>query len=391
MNPLSITVVLPCLNESATLAQCIRTARKALEDAGIILWEIIVADNGSTDGSIKMAIEQGARVVQESTKGYGAVLHAGILAARYEWVFFADSDMSYDFGDLKNFIPEMNKSNDLIVGNRFRGKIARGAMPFLHQYLGTPVISLIGRQSFGVQLGDFNCGMRAIRKKKYLELGMQSSGMEYASEMIAKAGLKKFSMTEVPVSLNKDGRNRKPHLRTWPDGWKHLKLILLLSPKWLLLLPAVILMLAGFILGTILLFNYVKISTLVLDIHTLFYAAVFILTGYQLFQLYLIARLHGYNMGIYTERRLVQRITQYVNFENSLILGAIIFLLGIFLSGVAVWQWKETGFGPLEPVKTFRLIIPAGFFISLGIQSMVFGFMLYVINSFHSVQLKNAP
>ncbi len=379
--PISISVVMPCLNEASTLGFCIKEAQTALEKAGVHDTEIIVADNGSTDGSQQLAQELGANVIRVNQKGYGSALHAGISAARYDWVFFADSDMSYDFRNLEHFIPEMHHQADLIVGNRFKGHIDSGAMPFLHRYLGTPVISVLGRRSFGVNLGDFNCGMRAIKKDAYVKLQMQSGGMEYASEMIAKAGLKKLDIREVPVDLRKDGRDRKPHLSTWQDGWKHLKLILLLSPKWLLLFPSLFFMIAGLLLGSILLFNYVSISDLVLDIHTLYYASIFFVVGFQLFQFYLFAKLHGHKMGIYPKRKIVNDINRYFSFENSLILGSIIFLSGIFLSAVAVWQWKASGFGPLDPVKIFRIIIPAGFCISIGIQSMVFGFMMYVFSS----------
>jgi glycosyltransferase involved in cell wall biosynthesis len=374
---LSISVVMPCLNEAKTLANCIRNAQQALQQAPINYYEIIIADNGSTDDSVQIAASLQARVVHAPTKGYGAALHAGITAAQYEWVIFADADESYNFNDLHHFLPAMQQQYSLIVGNRFAGGIDKGAMPLLHRYLGTPVISWIGRQSFGVSLHDFNCGMRAIRTDAYTQLNMQSPGMEYASEMIAKAGLQRMPIAEVPVQLHKDGRNRKPHLKTWQDGWKHLRLILLLSPKWLLLAPAILFLIAGVMLGSLLLFNFIEVFNLVLDIHSLYYASVFVMLGIQLLQFYVLARLYGSSMGLYPARRFSQWVFRWLGFETGLLVGSMVFFSGIGLSVFAVWQWQQAGFGPLDPSSVFRIIIPAGFCISLGMQMMVFGFLLY--------------
>ncbi|WP_416441262.1 glycosyltransferase family 2 protein [Phnomibacter sp. MR] len=386
MNALS--VLMPCLNEANTLARCISSARLALAQAGITHSEIIIADNGSTDDSVAIATAAGARVVHVTTKGYGAALHAGILAAQYEWIIFADADESYDFADVPQFIPAMRSGADLVVGNRFAGGIDAGAMPLLHRYLGTPVISWIGRQSFAVSLGDFNCGMRAIRKAAYEQLHMQSPGMEFASEMIAKAGLQRMHIAEVPVRLHKDGRDRKPHLKTWQDGWKHLRLMLLLSPKWLLLAPAIFFLMLGLLLSSTLLFSYIQVFNLVLDIHTLYYASIFVMLGTQLLQFYVLARLYGSKMGLYPARQFSQKINRWLDFETGLLLGGSIFLLGILLSAYAVWQWQQAGFGPLDPSAVFRIIIPAGFCIALGMQIMVFGFLLYTIRQLQQPTLK---
>lgn len=374
----SISVVIPCLNEAETLATCLQKARMALLKTGLS-HQLIVADNGSTDGSQGIAAEAGATVVAVAEKGYGAALHAGIMAANTDAILFADADDSYDFAELERFLPPLQAGAQLVVGNRFAGTINPGAMPFLHRYLGTPVISFIGRKSFKVTLGDFNCGMRAITKAAYLQLNMQSPGMEYASEMIAKAGLMQLSIAEVPISLHKDGRTRKPHLRTWQDGWKHLRLMLLLSPKWLLLFPALLFLLMGGVLSGLLLFSYVKVFNLVLDIHTLYYASVFVVLGAQLLQLYVVARLYGNQVGLATSRQFSKKVSQWFGFEKGLIFGGSVFVLGIALSCYAVWQWQQAGFGPLDPVAVFRIIIPAGFCIALGMQMMVFGFMLYTL------------
>ncbi|TAD92089.1 MAG: glycosyltransferase family 2 protein [Bacteroidetes bacterium] len=374
----SLTVVIPCLNEAQTLGKCVEKAKAALQKTGLA-YQVLVADNGSSDGSQSIAEAAGATVIAVAEKGYGAALHAGIMAATSQAVLFADADCSYDFAELERFLPPLEAGAQLVVGNRFTGGIRKGAMPFLHRYLGTPVISFIGRKSFKVTLGDFNCGMRAITKLAYEQLNMRSPGMEYASEMIAKAGLLNLRIAEVPVSLHKDGRNRRPHLRTWQDGWKHLRLILLLSPKWLLLFPALFFLVLGGLLSGLLLFSYVKVFSLVLDIHTLYYASVFVILGTQLLQFYVVARLYGSQVGLAAWQPLSKKMAHWFGFEKGLIVGGSIFCTGLALSFYAVWQWQQAGFGPLDPVAVFRIIIPAGFCIALGMQVVVFGFMLYTI------------
>ncbi len=375
----SLSVVIPCLNEAKTIGICIRKAKQAMNQLPVSFTEIIIADNGSTDGSIKICEEENITVVHVEKKGYGSALHAGITTAKGEWIIFADGDDSYDFGEIPVFIPLLQQGYDLVVGNRFDGTIHKDAMPFLHRYLGTPVISLIGRRSFHVPLTDFNCGMRALRKDAYIKLGMKAPGMEYASEMIAKAGLYNLKIAEVPVNLYKDGRGRKPHLRTWQDGWKHLRLILLLSPKWLLLYPAMFFLVIGALLGGALVFSYIRIFNLVLSIHTLYYASIMFMLGTQLLQFYILARLYGSNMGLYPARRLASAIFKMFAFERALLTGILIFLIGIVLTGYAVYQWQLRHFGELDPVYVFRIIIPAGFCISFGMQIIVFGFLMYTL------------
>jgi glycosyltransferase involved in cell wall biosynthesis len=377
----AVSIVIPCLNEARTLGACIARAIGALEQCGLDDWEVLVADNGSTDGSIEIARLAGARVVEVPVRGYGAALHQGILAAKFPWVLFADADESYDFGELVNFIPALRAGADLVVGNRFAGGIAPGAMPFLHRYLGTPVLSFIGRKSFGVKLGDFNCGMRAITQKAYHQLDMRAPGMEFASEMIAKAGLHGMQIAEVPIHLHRDNRDRKPHLRTWSDGWKHLRLMLLLSPKWLLLFPAVFFLLAGLLLGSLLVISYVEIFNLILSIHTLYYASIFLMVGVQLMQFYVLARHYGSSMGLYPARGFSAAVSRNLGFEQSLVAGGLLFLLGVALSLLAVYRWQQAGFGPLDPVAVFRIIIPAGFCIALGMQVIVFGFLLFTLRN----------
>lgn len=373
---LSLSVIIPCLNEANTIGDCIAKARQALTALPVEVSEIIVADNGSTDGSLQIVPALGATLVTVEQKGYGATLDAGIKSATCDWIIFADGDSSYDFSEIKYFLPLMG-DHDFIIGNRFRGGIEKNAMPFLHRYVGTPIISFIGRRSFGVKLGDFNCGFRAIRRSSYLQLGMKAKGMEYASEMIAKASLQQLRTGEVPVSLHRDGRGRKPHLNTWRDGWKHLRLILLLSPKWLLLYPAILFLATGFLLGTALLFSYIKVFSIVLDIHTLYYASIMFMAGIQLMQFYIIARLYGSSAGIYPARRFSTIVFKLLAFERALAAGMFIFLTGVLLTFYALHKWKMVHYGPLDPSYVFRIIIPAGFCISVGMQVIVFGFLLY--------------
>ncbi|CAN5681253.1 glycosyltransferase family 2 protein [soil metagenome] len=378
----SLSVVIPCLNEANTIGTCIRKAILALQQLQLDSSEIIIADNGSTDGSQEACRKEGVTLITVEHKGYGAALDAGIKAATCEWIIFGDGDDSYDFGQIAAFIPMLEKGCQLVVGNRYTGNIQKGAMPFLHRYLGTPVISFIGRRSFRVSLGDFNCGMRAITKRAYLQLDMKAKGMEFASEMIAKAGLHQLKLCEVPVNLYKDGRGRKPHLRTWQDGWKHLRLILLLSPKWLLLYPAMFFLIIASLLGGALVFSFVRVFQLVLDIHTLYYASVMFMVGIQLLQFYIIARLYGSSMGLYPARRFANIVFRLLAFEKALLAGAAFFFTGIALTLYAVYQWQQKSFGPLDPTYVFRIIIPAGFCISVGMQIIVFGFLLYTFRQF---------
>lgn len=256
-------------------------------------------------------------------------------------------------------------------------------MPLLHRYLGTPVISFLGRKAFNVRLRDFNCGFRGLDKEKYLQLNLQSHGMEYATEMIAKASYKNLKIIEVPVTLYKSGRNRPSHLNTWRDGWKHFRLILLLSPKWLLLFPSIFFLLLGLVSGTLLIFSNIRLSSIIFDIHTLYYSSVFLILSFQLFQFYILTKLHGYNVGLYPEQKLPVLFIRWFSFEKGLVLGSIAFLAGLVLSFIPVWIWRERNFGPMHPASTFRLIIPAGFLIITGMQTIIFGFLLSTFNSIH--------
>ncbi len=378
--PLCCLANTPCLNESATLPSCISRAKWLLEQ-NKIKGEIIVADNGSTDDSVKIALDAGARLVEAKAKGYGAALHAGVLAAESDFVIFADGDDSYYFDEASAFIQAFDNGAELVIGNRFQGGIEKNAMPFLHRYFGTPVISFLGRRSFHVSLGDFNCGMRGVKKDSYEKLQMKSTGMEYATELIAKASYKKMNIEEVPVRLYRDGRGRKPHLKTWSDGWKHLKLILLLSPKWLLLYPAIFFLLTGSLLGISILSTQVKIFNVRLDIHTLYFCSVFGILSITFLEFYYMVNYYGMSIGVYPRQGISHWISEHLNFEKGIIWGIFLFLAGTLISAAAVFRWYEVSFKELNPEKIFRIIIPGGFCMIAGLQFIVFSFFITLIKN----------
>jgi glycosyltransferase involved in cell wall biosynthesis len=378
----SLSIVIPCLNESETIGNCIIKSKMLLKEFSLA-GEVIVADNGSTDDSIEIAKQHGAEVLEVSERGYGAVLHQGILYAKSEFVLFADGDDSYHFNEGSSFIQAFEQGFEVVIGNRFKGSIEKGAMPFLHRYIGTPILSMMGRKSFNVGLGDFNCGMRGIQRKTYEILEMKSGGMEYATEFIAKAAYKKCSIAEVPVNLYRDGRLRKPHLKTWSDGWKHLKLILLMSPKWLLLYPALFFFIIGSFLGISLSFNELVISNIVLDIHTLYFCSIFMIISLTFFQFYCMVNYYGMSLGIYARKGLTQWISVHMNFEKGLGIGFLLFLTGFILSMAAVFRWYRLSFQSLNPQEIFRIIIPGGFFMIVGLQIVVFSFFLTMIKTNH--------
>jgi glycosyltransferase involved in cell wall biosynthesis len=378
-----LSIVIPCLNESATIGICIARANSLLSKIPFP-GEVIVADNGSTDNSRQIAQVAGARVITAVPKGYGAALHAGICHAKGNFVLFGDGDNSYHFDEAMPLVDQLSHGNDLVIGNRFRGGIEQNAMPFLHRYLGTPVISFVGRKSFRLKLGDFNCGLRAIRKSSYELLQMQSKGMEYATEMIAKASYQKLKVAEVPVKLYRDGRQGHSHLHTWSDGWRHLRLILLLSPKWLLLLPSLLFLLLGLLFGSVLTYSYVQVAHIELGIHTLYYSSVCLVLSFQLFQWYILAKMHGTQTGLFPEKKIPAFIISHFSFEKGLLSGLMLIIIGFVLSLNVFLHWQGKDFGPLDPVQTFRTVIPAGFLIMVGMQLIVFGFLVYTLRNIYS-------
>lgn len=382
MIPVSISIVMPCLNEELTLATCIRRAKEFLSTLPVPS-EIIIADNGSTDRSIEICREEGVKCLQVPVKGYGAALHYGIMASSGSHIIFGDSDDSYHFDECKPFYDKLMEGADLVVGNRFTGGVEKDAMPFLHRYLGTPVISYMGRKSFAVPFRDFNCGLRGITRAAYLSLGMQARGMDFITEMLARAGYRKMIIAEVPVKLYKDGRNRAPHLKTWQDGWRQFRQIIMLSPKWLMLMPGLLFLVTGIFLFFALLFSRITIASINLDIHTFFFGSVFILLGLQLLQFYLLLRFYGNRMQFHYLSRLEEKMIRAFRFERGLIIGGFVFLIGLALSLIAVIEWARQNYGDLDPMHTFRLIIPGGLGIMAGMQIMIFAILLNALVTFN--------
>jgi glycosyltransferase involved in cell wall biosynthesis len=376
--PIELSVVMPCLNERETVGVCIRKAMVALEDAGIP-GEVIVADNGSTDGSVELAQAEGARVVNIEQKGYGSALKGGILAARGRYVLMADSDDSYDFSHAPRFVQQLRTGSDLVMGNRFQGGISDRAMPFLHRYLGNPVLSGIGRLFFGSPCGDFHCGMRGFRRDSFLQMDIRSTGMEFASEMVVKATLMRMKVSEVPTTLNPDGRNRPPHLRTWRDGWRHLRFLLMYSPRWLFLYPGILLMLAG-LAGCVLLLPGRRVfHGIGLDVHTLLYAFVAILLGFQLIAFATFTKVFAITEGLLPEDPRLNRMFHWVTLETGLLVGGLLMLLGVGGSIFAVSGWAKQSFGALDIERTLRIVMPSVFALTMGVQITFSSFFLSIL------------
>ena len=370
---LELTVLMPCLDEAETLKICIDKAQAYIKDAGI-KGEVLIADNGSTDGSQAIAEKAGARVVAIAQKGYGAALLGGIQSAKGQFIIMGDSDDSYDFSRLQAFVDKLRAGADLVMGNRFKGGIAKGAMPFLHRYLGNPVLSFIGRLFFGIKTGDFHCGLRGFNKDSIQAIGLQATGMEFASEMVVKASLNKLRIEEVPTTLSPDGRSRPPHLRTWRDGWRHLRFLLLFSPRWSLVYPGLLLLILGTVLGVLLLQGPVTLGDIRLDIHTLLYAAISVFLGFQMISFYVLARVYAIRNKLYPANIIDQKLIDLFTFERGLIFGSLLLISGLVISYLAFASWSSQQFGDLEPQQTFRMVLPAALCILLGVQFMLVGF-----------------
>ncbi|WP_066224765.1 glycosyltransferase family 2 protein [Formosa haliotis] len=375
---IELTVVMPCLNEVETLAICIKKAQSFFETNHVV-GEIIIADNGSTDGSITIAKQLNARVVHVNEKGYGNALKGGIEAANGIYIIMADADDSYDFSALLPFLTQLRAGYDLVVGNRFKGGIKKGAMPFLHKYLGNPVLSFIGKLFFKININDFHCGLRGFSKEAYKKMNLKTSGMEFASEMIVKSKLKNLKITEVPTILHPDGRSRKPHLNTWQDGWRHLRFLSLYSPNWLFLYPALFLMILGFISSALLIINPIQINHIILDIHTLLYTSSFVLIGFQFLVFYCLTKIYAVENDLLPKSQRYDRLFKYINLERGLVLGTLILIIGFVLSYYGLFLWKRTDFGDLNPTDTLRVVIPAVFTILLGIQVILFSLFFSIL------------
>jgi glycosyltransferase involved in cell wall biosynthesis len=375
---IELSVVMPCLNESATVGSCVRKALGAMRQHGI-RGEVIVADNGSTDGSRELAAEAGARVVPVETRGYGSALRAGIAAARGRFVLMGDADDSYDFTHLDRFVEKLREGYDLVMGNRFQGGILPGAMPPLHRYLGTPVLTAITRLFFRSPVGDINCGLRGFRKEAIEGLGLRTLGMEYAGEMIVKASTFGLRITEIPTTLAPDGRGRAPHLNTWRDGWRHLRFLLLYSPRWLFLYPGMSLLVIGTVVGVLLLRGPLAVGGVVFDVDTLLFAAMAILIGFQSVVFAMFTKVFAISEGLLPEDARLSRLFRYVTLESGLLVGVLLALTGggSWVLGLAYWQRQH--FGPLDPEQTLRIVIPGVVCLTLGFQIILSSFFLSVL------------
>jgi glycosyltransferase involved in cell wall biosynthesis len=371
---IELSVVLPCLNEAETLATCITKARASMEALGVD-GEVVVADNGSTDGSQAIAESLGARVVPVPERGYGAALRTGIAAAEGRFVIMADADDSYALDDLGPFVDALRGGADLVMGNRFAGGIEPGAMPALHRYLGNPVLSWVGRLFFRVPINDFHCGMRGFRRDRVMELGLTTVGMEFASEMVVRSAINGLHITEVPTTLKPDGRSRAPHLRTWRDGWRHLRFLLAFSPRWLFLYPAVFLVVAGAAVFTRLAVGPVTIGSVTFDIQTMIAAASAIIVGLQAGVLAMVSRAYASALGLLPRSDRVERILDRFTLEWGLIAGFAMTLAGIGSFVVAVLNWRETDFGVLT-TEDMRLPLLGMLLIVAGSQVILGSFLL---------------
>jgi glycosyltransferase involved in cell wall biosynthesis len=373
-----LTILMPCLNEAETVGACIDKARAYLRERGI-RGEVVVADNGSTDGSQATAAARGARVVRVTRRGYGSALLGGLDAARGRYVIMGDADDSYDFASLDPFVDKLREGYDLVMGNRFRGGIRPGAMPVLNRYLGNPVLSALGRLFFQSPIGDFHCGLRGFRADAIRDLGLTAPGMEFASEMVVKATLRRLLVTEVPTTLSPDGRTRRPHLRPWRDGWRHLRFLLLFSPRWLFLYPGCLLMVLG--VGTMLwlLPGPRRIGSVEFDLNTLVYAGAFVVCGFQVVMFSVFATVFAVGAGLLPESPWLGKLVRRWSLEIGLVLGAVLVMAGLVGSGLAVGMWGRASFGPLDPVQSIRLVVPAATALILGLQLAFSSFFLGVL------------
>lgn len=364
--PIELSIVMPCLNEEQTLEICISKAMNFLQTHHI-QGEIIIADNGSTDHSVSVAQKAGAIVVPIREKGYGNALRGGIERAKGKYIIMGDADDSYDFSKLELFIKKLREGYGLVMGNRFRGGVMPGAMPPLHRYLGNPVLSFIGRVFFRTGIGDFHCGLRGFSREAYQRMNPKSEGMEFASEIVIKASLSGLRVAEVPTILHPDGRNRKPHLRSWHDGWRHLKLLLLYCPRWLFLYPGFLLLFTSLLANMLLLPGAQVVGKVQFDIHTLYYMGIFSTLGIILLQFYLFSRIYSDRLGYYALRNIHRKIIRFFSIEWGLMIGGLLLLLGIGGTFYALYQWKQADFGQLNPEHIFRLILPSGFAMINGV------------------------
>jgi glycosyltransferase involved in cell wall biosynthesis len=371
-----LSIVIPCLNEEKSLAFCLEKANRFLSENNVS-GEIIVVDNGSTDNSINIAKQSGARVINETEKGYGRALITGLKSANGKFMIMGDGDDSYDFYPLMPFLERLRNGYDLVVGNRFAGGIEKNAMPFLHQYVGNPGLSFISKVFFRSKVGDILCGLRGMKKEAFEKMELRTTGMEFCPEMIVKATLHKMKVAEVPIKLYPDKRNRASHLKTWQDGWRNLRFLLLYSPRWLFLIPGLIMMVLGLILSLFLIRSPLPFAGKKLDVHTLIYTSGCILIGFQFIAFYLFSRLYASTHGLLPfQQNFLSSFNRYFNLEKGLLIGLLFFIGGVLLSVKSFLFWEHTGFGDLDPMIVLRWVIPSMTLIILGVQIFLSCFYL---------------
>ena len=373
---MELTILLPCLNEAETIAVCIRKAKMFLANNKID-GEVLVSDNGSVDGSQLIAEKEGARVVHAPVRGYGGALITGCQEANGQYVIMGDADDSYAFLHLMPFLEKLREGFDLVMGNRFAGGIEEGAMPWSHRYIGNPILSFIGRVFFHSKIKDFHCGLRGYNRDSMMSLELQTTGMEYASEMVVKAELNGLKIAEVPTTLKKDGRSRPPHLRSFRDGWRHLKFLLMYAPTWLFLYPGIALLLIGVTGILVMLGGELNIFNIVFSINTFLYFAVFIILGFNIVSMFFLVKLYAY-IHNFLPRRTVDWSSKLKE-DIFIFFGALLTIIGTMLSISAVSIWSDSGFGPLVPEIMMRKTIPAVAMIAVGTQSMFIGFIMGII------------
>jgi len=378
---IELSVVMPCLNEAETLAACIENARAGIARAGISA-EIIVADNGSTDGSIQIAEAMGARVVHVAERGYGSALQGGIAGARGRWIVMGDADNSYDFTSIELFVAKLREGNELVMGCRFPsggGTIVPGAMPWKNRWIGNPSLSFLGRLFFALSARDLHCGLRAFSKDAYRRMELKTTGMEFASEMVIKAALRRMPVAEVPVTLRPDGRSRPPHLRPWRDGWRHLRFMLIYSPRWLFLIPGLLLASVGAVVSTALTLAPLAIGTVWLDVGTLVVACMLLIVGLQLLAFGFFTKVFAVNEGLLPGDARLTRMVATFTVEKGVGLGTLLVAGGGALLLRALWMWGQASFGELHYSENLRRLVPATTLIVTGLQIVFSSFFMGVL------------
>jgi glycosyltransferase involved in cell wall biosynthesis len=375
---LELSILMPCLNEAETIGRCVDRARESIARLDLCA-EILVADNGSTDGSQQIAVAHGAKVVIVDEPGYGAAIRGGVAASSGRYIIMGDADESYDFGEIPPILARLRVGDDLVMGNRFAGGIEKGAMPWSHRWIGNPILSLAGRIFFASSVRDFHCGLRGFSVDAFRRMRLNTTGMEFASEIVVKASLASMKVSEVPISLHKDGRSRPPHLRTWRDGWRHLRFLLLFCPRWLFVIPGLALVLSGSCMTLWLLGGTRYVGSVGLDIHTMLVTGVFAMIGYELVLFGAFIKVFGMREGFLPADRRIESFFRVATLERGLLAGAILTLTGSALVLIAVVSWGRGGYGALDTQASMRPLIVAVLLIASGVQTIFASFVMSML------------